>query len=199
MELKNFWCRYWVSEEGAPNFGYVGPWWITSVEQPVLDEDVAGICFAIRAENQEAVDEWFRDKFDEGDVRQKVYIHEMEQEWIPFNEDYPKSDWMVWPYRYVSLDKGFPGLYIGDTEVEVNSGELKISEAFIPAEPVYGSEFGVGDTVMFVDPTQGGIPVKCIVGEIAGAAVKLIPVDGESAEWDQVVAIKEMVSKYEEQ
>lgn len=198
MELKNFWGRYWVSEEEAFNFGYVGPWWVTPVEEPVHEEDLAAICFAIRAENHEVVEEWFRNRFDEGDVRQKVFLHEMDEDWIPFNEDYPRSDWMVWPYRYVSLDR-LPGLMIGETEVEVRNGELTISEAFVPAETFERDEFGVGDTVTFPDPTQGGLPVKCIVEEIAGAAVKLTPVDGESTEWDQVVAVKEMVSKYEEQ
>jgi hypothetical protein len=198
MELKNFWCRYWVAENAAFDFDYVGPWWVTPVEEPVYDEELAAICFAIRAENPDVVEKWFRDKFDEGDVRQRVYIHEMDEDWIPFNEDYSRSDWMVWPYRYVSLDR-LPGLMIGDTEIEVRNGELKISEAFIPAESFERDEFGVGDTVTFPDPTQGGLPVKCIVEEIAGAAVKLVPVDEDSVEWVQVVVSKDWISKYVEQ
>jgi hypothetical protein len=101
IEMKNFWCRYLVLEEEAINFSYVGPWWITPVELIFQRDDVVGVCFAIRAKSSEGVDSWFRDHFDEGSVRQKIYIHEVEDNWVPFNEDFPREDWMVWPYRCV--------------------------------------------------------------------------------------------------
>jgi len=198
MELKNFWCRYWVAENAAFDFDYVGPWWVTPVEESVYDEELAAICFAIRAANPDVIEKWFRDKFDEGDVRQRVYIHEMDEDWVPFNEDYPRVDCMVWPYLYVEVDGEFPSFPFGDTEVRFVEGELETSSARPSSEIFEDIDFGVGDLVIFHDRLQGGLPVKCLVEEIAGFAVKLVPVDEDSVEWVQVVVSKEWISKYVE-
>lgn len=98
--MKNFWCRYLVDEIDATNFAYVGPWW-TYLYLDCRIGDVVVICFAIRAKTPEGVNSWFKDHFYEDGVVQKIHIREMEEGWVPFNEDFPREDWMVWPYRCV--------------------------------------------------------------------------------------------------
>lgn len=59
-------------------------------------------------------------------------------------------------------------------------------------------EFEVGETVIFYDPTQEFFPYKCKVLAMRGQAIKLKPVAGEEIEWEEVITLKDMVSKYEE-
>lgn len=98
--MKNFWCRYLVDEIEKINFAYVGPCW-RNLYLDCRIGDVTVICFAIRAKSPEEVDSWFKNHFDEGDVVQKIHIREMEDDWVPFSKDFPREDWMVWPYRCV--------------------------------------------------------------------------------------------------
>lgn len=88
--------NYWISWWHEHNFGVFElhtPWWISGQR---ADASVS-ICAAIRADNEETARYMIYGAYD----KIPVYIHfrfctAQPDDWQPFNERFPKGDWMRW-------------------------------------------------------------------------------------------------------
>lgn len=185
MELKNFWVTFSIPDCLIDDFDYNGPWWCSEGEK----EDVE-VFFAIRAGSVLAVKEWLTGMFDEGTNFGTVTIDEQDEDWIPFTEEFKRRDCMVWPYRYAGTAE--MELSVCGTKIEIGDGEIEMGLGDPSADQIYYP----GETVLFKDMTQDGEVVRCKIEEVAGAAVKIVPLDEETP-WAEAVVASEMVSKYE--
>lgn len=93
--MNKYWIS-WIHEETYGSFELYLPWWCTGYDS----EDNSLICAAILAYNEEEAVNKIESSYDA--KPQHIifrFIDEKEKEWSPFNDRFPKADWMKWNYE----------------------------------------------------------------------------------------------------
>lgn len=92
---------YWISWYGRNGtFEYEGPWWITGQTMDDPPQDI--FCAAVKGYDEDDAWSTIFNAHDEGAVEkhgiQMRFVSRRNKNWSPFQERYPKAEWMKWPY-----------------------------------------------------------------------------------------------------
>lgn len=103
--MKFYWISWYTPKElGGFNLKY--PWWVTGhrldPNDSVLEKaDVSvtpTVCAAVQAKNEAGARDIIKKSYDKEPVDLEWrFCEERPDDWIPFNERFPKSGWMTWP------------------------------------------------------------------------------------------------------
>lgn len=106
--MKNFWLSWFGNRCG---YELHWPWWISGYRMDGDDEtgalDTPSICAAVRAPNEAAAKALIIAAYDEppGELEWR-FCNERPDDWSPFNERFPKADWMQWPAAFTPALRG---------------------------------------------------------------------------------------------
>ncbi len=92
--MQNYWISWWTHEhEGA--YELHSPWWVTGERHG--RNAARSICAGVKAKNVEAAKELIKSSYNNNaqDLEWR-FIETMPVEWSPFNDRFPKADWMKW-------------------------------------------------------------------------------------------------------
>ena len=93
MAMKNFWLSWYCPPELMGRFELRWPWWVTGYR-----DDAEIICAAVRAESEEEAKRIILEAHDEPlptDLEWR-FVTEAYDDWSPFNDRFPREDWMQW-------------------------------------------------------------------------------------------------------
>lgn len=89
--MKNFWLS-WFHHKSMSGYGLAFPSWVSG-ESPWGKT----ICAAIKATGEEEAWEIVEKSYAERPVvLARRFCNEQEEGWSPFNDRFPKADWMTW-------------------------------------------------------------------------------------------------------
>lgn len=103
--MSNFWIS-WFHTPAMGGFELHSPWWVSGSREVVnrlaFDEGHSEptICAAVQADDEDGAKEAVVASYDmrPSNVEWR-FCEPRADDWTPFNERFPKADWMTWPPR----------------------------------------------------------------------------------------------------
>ena len=90
--MNNYWISWWHDKEFSP-FELHSPWWVSGEAH----DDAKSICAAIKADNEHEARQIVLACYDSlPDTLRFRFNEQKENDWSPFNERFPKAEWMKW-------------------------------------------------------------------------------------------------------
>jgi hypothetical protein len=93
--MKRWWVSWLSPTELYGKFELHFPWWVSG---ETWDGSKQTICAAIHAYTQEEAQQIVKECYD--DCPPPIewrFVRERPEDWSPFNDRFPKADWMQWP------------------------------------------------------------------------------------------------------